>query len=353
MRFHSDLAKAKVFAPNLANLVFEVRAKLAGLSGWSKVIARNDWFQKIAVAKLSQIKPIGESPVIMAYSYAALEIFKLARARGWRTVLGQIDPGFPEERLVAKLYEENAAYRTQFEKPPSRYWSNWRQECELADRIVVNSRWSKEALVSEGVSSSKIKIVPLAYQETRHTRAFRREYPNEFSASRPLRVLFLGQVNLRKGIAPLFDAIRLLNGEPIEFQLVGPLQVSVPSDLRDHPQVRWCGSVPHEDADQFYREADVFLFPTFSDGFGLTQLEAQAWRLPIVSTKFCGSVVEEGRNGWILPEITGGAIASAIRHCLANPAYLEKASVNSGCEDRFNLARVGEQWLNVFHEGPF
>src|ERR1043166_6584968 len=93
MRFHSDLAKAKVFAPNLANLVFEVRPNLAGLSGWSKVIARNDWFQKIAVTKLSQIKPIGESPVIMAYSYAALEIFKLARARGWRTVLGQIEIG--------------------------------------------------------------------------------------------------------------------------------------------------------------------------------------------------------------------------------------------------------------------
>jgi glycosyltransferase involved in cell wall biosynthesis len=68
--------------------------------------------------------------------------------------------------------------------------------------------------------------------------------------------------------------------------------------------VRWIGSVPREDAARFYRDADVFLFPTFSDGFGLTQLEAQAWKLPVIATKFCGDVVEDGKNGYLLPEIT-------------------------------------------------
>jgi glycosyltransferase involved in cell wall biosynthesis len=284
----------------------------------------------------------------MAYSYAALKIFKLARARGWRTVLGQIDPGPPEERIVGRLYEENAVHRGSWRPPPRRYWSNWREECALADRIVVNSAWSQAALMDEGVPAEKIKVVPLAYDEPKAVRAFRREYPAKFTPSRPLRVLFLGQINLRKGIGPLLDAIRLLRGEPIEVSLVGPIQISIPSDLRDDPQVRWVGPVPHEHTARFYRDADVFLFPTFSDGFGLTQLEAQAWKLPIVATKFCGNVVEDGRNGWLLPEVSPYAIAATMRRCRAEPERLRELSARSVLTERFALARIGEEWLRVF-----
>ena len=71
------------------------------------------------------------------------------------------------------------------------------------------------------------------------------------------------------------------------------IQIAVPADLRDHPQVRWAGTVSREDTARYYRDADVFLFPTYSDGFGLTQLEAQAWKLPIIASVFCGAVVED------------------------------------------------------------
>jgi glycosyltransferase involved in cell wall biosynthesis len=347
-RFHADLATANICAPNLSSLAFELRAKLAGLDSWRKVVARNQWFQKVAVTRLSRIRPADGSLTVMAYSYAALEIFKLARARGWRTVLGQIDPGLFEERIVARLYEENSVYRREFERPPSRYWVRWREECALADRIVVNSLWSREALVTEGLPAAKIRVVPLAYEEPKDTAASRRQYPTAFSSLRPLRVLFLGQINLRKGIGPLFDAIRLLRGEPIEFTFVGPMQISVPPDLREDPRVRWVGWAPREDTSHYYREADVFLFPTFSDGFGLTQLEAQAWNLPIIATRFCGNVVKDDSNGWLLSEITAREIDATLRRCLAHPSILQEFSANSVRTERFGLAHVGKQWLNVF-----
>ena len=222
-RFHDDLAKASVYAPNSAGIAFELKATVVGLRNWARIIARNGWFQKMAVARLSRVEHANASRTIMAYSYAALEIFKLARVRGWRTVLGQIDPGPVEDRLVAKLYDENSVQRGRFERPPARYWSSWREECALADRIVVNSLWSQECLVSEGVPAAKIRVVPLAYELPMQRAMFRRAYPVNFTTSRPLRVLFLGQINLRKGVGPLLDAIRLLQGEPIEFIFVGPI----------------------------------------------------------------------------------------------------------------------------------
>jgi glycosyltransferase involved in cell wall biosynthesis len=201
--------------------------------------------------------------------------------------------------------------------------------------------------LEEGIPNKKIKVVPLAYERPKAVVTFKREYPTIFTPSRPLRVLFLGQINLRKGVWPVLDAIRLLRGEPIEFWFVGSIQLSIPSDLRNDPQVHWVGSVAHQHTDRFYRNADIFLFPTFSDGFGLTQLEAQAWNLPVIATKFCGSVVDDGRNGWILPDVTPCTIAATIRRCRSDPARLQELSRNSGLAKQFALARIGEQWLHV------
>jgi glycosyltransferase involved in cell wall biosynthesis len=353
-RFHADLAAANVYAPNIRSIIQELCAKFSSLrvgpeyrSYWQGRIARNESFQRAAVARLLPIEASDMPRTVMAYSYMALEIFRLARARGWRTVLGQIDPGPPEDQILATLYEKREVDSPKHERVPQQYWADWRKECALADRIVVNSLWSKEALESEGVPAEKIRVIPLGYKIPGAAVEFERSYPSAFNESRPLRVLFLGQIVVRKGIAPLLDAIRLLKGEPLEFWFVGPVQVQIPEDLRDDPRMRWIGPVSRSNTAQFFREADIFIFPTFSDGFGLTQLEAQAWRLPIIATKFCGDVVKDGTNGWLLSEVSASAIAAMLRRCLRNPARLQELSSGSTLAEQFGLACVGKQWLRV------
>jgi len=322
-RFHPGLAGARIAAPNLAALRFELKASFARENGWKLISQRNEWFQRQAIAQLK--RTANGSHTIFAYSYAAGEIFEFARARGWRTVLGQIDPGPAEERIVP----DQAA--------PKEYWDNWRRECSLADRIVVNSKWSRDGLLSEGVPAEKIHIIPLAYEPQTDARSFQRLYPRTFNAERPLRVLFLGQINLRKGVRQLLDAVQLLNGEPVEFWFVGPRQILVPQDLRLHPQCRWFGAAPRAKVDNYYRDADVFILPTLSDGFGLTQLEAQSWKLPVIASRYCGDVVRDGFNGVLLNQVSGEAIANVLRQFLRTPATLSAMSVRSCVDDRFSL----------------
>lgn len=345
-RFHADLADANVAASNLSAVSFEMYASMTGLHGWQRIRARNIRFQKAAVSQLRLVRAIPSKRVVVAYSYAALRILEYARAQGWFTILNQIDPGPPEEQLVAKLYEKDPTQHKRWKRAPSAYWQDWRKECDLADRIVVNSLWSQRALVEEGIAIEKIRVVPLAYEAPSTAKSFRRAYPKAFTRSHPLRALFLGQVNMRKGIGPLMDAIRLLREEPIEFTFVGPIQISVPSDLRGASNVRWVGPVRRGETDHFYREADVLLFPTFSDGFGLTQLEAQAWKLPVLTTKFSGQVVEHGRNGWLLNEVSGEEIANVLRDAIPNPEQLQRLSDNAEL-DQFDLGSVGAKWLSV------
>lgn len=335
-RFHPSLADARVVAPNLPALTFELKASLARKNGWTLINRRNQWFQKQAVGQLAH-NHTGHRTVF-AYSYAAKEIFAFARARGWRTVLGQIDPGPAEERIVAGL--QSSIPHTHWEPAPKAYWDNWRDECSLADQIVVNSNWSRDALMAEGVAAEKIRVIPLAYEPANDTSSFQRRYPRAFSAERPLRVLFLGQVNLRKGVAQLLEALKILSREHVEFWFVGPMQIRVPQEMRLHPQVRWFGVAPRVSVESYYRDADVFILPTLSDGFGLTQLEAQAWKLPVIASRYCGEVVCNQVNGVVLEEVSGEVIAEVIRGFLRSPERLSAMSVRSGVDERFSLTTL-------------
>jgi len=345
-RFHPGLAGAHVIAPNTSALTFELKASLARENGWNLITRRNQWFQKHVVAQLSR-NHNGNQHTVFAYSYAAKEIFEFARERGWRTVLGQIDPGPAEERIVSGLQQTSPIQHTHWEPAPKAYWDNWRHECSLADQIVVNSEWSRDALITEGVAAEKIQVIPVAYEAANDTRSFQRHYPLAFSAERPLRVLFLGQINLRKGVAQLLEAVKLLSDEHVEFWFVGPMQVRVPQELKLHPKVRWFGVAPRVAVESYYRDADVFILPTLSDGFGLTQLEAQAWKLPVIASRYCGEVVRDGFNGVILEEVSGQMIADSLLKLLRSPEKLSAMSVRSGVDERFSLAMLARRLRGI------
>lgn len=339
-RFHPGLAGARVKAPNVAALTFELKASF-GENGWNLITRRNEWFQEHAVAQLAHGSTNGNH-TIFAYSYAAEEIFKFAKDRGWRTVLGQIDPGPAEERIVAGLDNTSSIKHKHWKPAPADYWKSWRNECALADQIVVNSEWSRDALLGEGIPAEKLRVIPVAYESSTDVGSLQRLYPRAFSAERPLRVLFLGQINLRKGVGQLLEAVELLSGEHVEFWFVGPTQIDVPQSLKLNPRVRWFGVAPRAGVASYYRDADVFIFPTLSDGFGLTQLEAQSWKLPVIASRYCGDVVRDGFNGVVLEEVTGQAIADALLRLLRSPERLSGMSVRSAVEERFSLKMLAE-----------
>jgi glycosyltransferase involved in cell wall biosynthesis len=84
------------------------------------------------------------------------------------------------------------------------------------------------------------------------------------------------------------------------------------------------------------------VLPTHSDGFALTQLEAQARGLPVIASRYCGQVVKDGVNGPLLPEVTAKALAQALRDLVTNPRLLESMASESRVREEFSLESVGE-----------
>jgi glycosyltransferase involved in cell wall biosynthesis len=348
-RFHNDLSDIPVAAFNSSLILFEMFCRTRRLAEWEAIIARNRWFQKKVCSFLrSQFSTIDYQPILLSYSYAALEPFRYAKFRGWKTVLVQIDPGPEEERIVAEEIARVPELAGKWQPAPAEYWASWREECRLADAIVVNSEWSKEGLVRSGVPSEKFTVFPLAFQLGVSDGRLRepplqRGYPERFTQERPMRVLFLGQVNLRKGVARLLEAAEILRDEPVEFWMVGPLQIPNAETLTKKAPLKWLGPATRKQAAEKYKNADVFILPTLSDGFAITQLEAQAYGLPIISSRSCGGVVESGRNGIVLEEPNAASIANAIRDCLADPDRLQKLAAASYVSDEFTIDALAQR----------
>lgn len=330
-RYHDDLSEALVASQNLPMLWLEGCQRFRRFGNWDRNMQRNAKFQKLALRQLEKSVRRFEGEVsLFAYSYAASGLFRFAKERGWKTVLGQIDPGPEEERIVGREHERYPHLASRWQPAPSSYWDSWREEVDLADRIVVNSDWSRQCLIKEGIAHGKLETIPLVYQSPK-SRPFHADKKASTENKGSIRLLFLGQVNLRKGMGRLLDAMRLLKDEQVELALVGPSEIPA-SEWRDLPKVSWSGPVPRSEVSGYYERADAFILPTLSDGYAITQLEALSFGLPTIASRNCGSAVTDGVNGMVLANLEPETIASTILD-LGKHSFPEVMPPTFGLED--------------------
>jgi glycosyltransferase involved in cell wall biosynthesis len=225
---------------------------------------------------------------------------------------------------------------------PEIYFRRREQEWALADRVVVNSEFSRQALIRQGVPADKLAVIPLCYEGG----LLREDDRRAVSRPPPLRVLFLGQVILRKGIQYLIEAAKLLRDEPVHFDVVGPIGISDDAVKSAPPNMTFHGRANRDQAGAWYRQADIFVLPTLSDGFALTQLEAMAHGLPVIVTPNCGEVVTAGVDGFIVPPQDAESLAKAVHRYLVEPELLNVQRVATQKKsEQFKLGHLIEKIL--------
>lgn len=276
--------------------------------------------------------------VFYAYDTGALEAFEWCRSHGIKCVLNQMDPNRMEVEWVQLEEKQWPGWALQPLQVPDAYFLRREREWELADRIVVNSEFSRQALLQQGVAPKKMVVIPLCYEAAGSNHKSRAE---NWRSGQPLRVLFLGQVILRKGIQYLMAAARLLEHESIHFDIVGPVGISAEAVARAPNNMTFHGRTGREQATAWYRQSHVFVLPTLSDGFAITQLEAMSHGLPVVTTPCCGRVVSDGVDGFVVPSREVEPLAQAFQHYLAHPELLNRQSGAAIAKARqFTLARL-------------
>ena len=311
-------------------------------SPYVEFINTGRWFAESICKDLKQ-RPLPSGTIFFAYDTGSLEVFEHLQDKRVRTVVGQMDPSRVETSLVQEEERRWPGWSTVNREVPEAYFARREKEWALADRVMVNSEFSRSALLQQGVSAEKLVVVPLCYDAP----AGRPGRPAP-AAPRPLRVLYLGQVILRKGIQYLVEAGKLLKHEPVQFDVVGPIGITEEAVRSAPSHVTFHGRARRDQVADWYSRAHVFVLPTISDGFAITQIEAMAHGLPVISTPNCGEVVTDGVDGFLVPVRDANALAEAVLRYVKEPGLLASQREAAIAKSReFSLAHLQRNLLRV------
>jgi len=154
------------------------------------------------------------------------------------------------------------------------------KELRLADKIFVASSFTEKTLEYFPGELPPVKVIPYGFPPVYE----KRSYSVNLSSSRPLKIIFVGGLSQRKGIADLFEAVKVF-GDRVELTVVGNKTTSDCPALNQALDIhRWIPSLPHEGILQLMREHDLLVFPSLFEGFGLVITEAMAQGTPVITT---------------------------------------------------------------------
>jgi glycosyltransferase involved in cell wall biosynthesis len=246
------------------------------------------------------------------FTQVGLEVLRWARRHSIPTVLDNPNGHISHYRAVRAEETKRWYGRRLLGHPTEAMVERVEEEYRLADRIRVSSEWAKQSMVSGGVPAEKIRVVaqPLNLQrfQPRH-----REAPGDG----PLRICYVGSLDVAKGFQYLLRAMRTLDQE-VSLEIVGATGSRPAKNLFERERRGITITSAPGDPVPAYQRAEVFVLPSLHDGFGFVVAEAMACGLPVIVTENCGSAgwIRNGQTGWIIAPGQVNALVEALSEAL-------------------------------------
>src|SRR5713101_3507559 len=273
-----------------------------------------------------------------------------------------IQPPWGKTKTVVSIHDLAQEHFPEFFHPleAMRMKKFVRWTARRADHIVTLSRFSADDISQRyGVPPERITVTYLTASENFHPRDkhlcqehLARKYAIDSSF-----ILYVGRIQARKNLSRLVEAYALLrrHGVTAKLVIVGKRDwqseklMSRIDELRLRDSVILPGYVVLEDLPLFFNAAEVFVFPSFFEGFGLPVVEIMASGVPTI-TSFGSSLEEVAGDGALLidPHDTG-ALAEAFGKILSDPE-LRRQLINRGLQRsaQFKQKDLALQVLSVY-----
>lgn len=190
--------------------------------------------------------------------------------------------------------------------------------------------------IEKFVSKTNVFICPNGIPETLAIE------PSVIRTNSVPKLLFLSNLLIDKGVFTLLDACKILKDKGYKFScdFVGGETSDINAELfNKEVQIReligvaeYKGKKYGIEKDYFFKNADIFVFPTFYKGetFGLVNLEAMEYKIPIVSTNEGGipDIIKDGENGFICTKKDSYSLATCIEKLLLDKNLRYKMGEN-------------------------
>jgi len=263
---------------------------------------------------------IGNISAVYAYEDGARDIFRVARERGFRRAY---DLPIAYWETSIRLLREEAERYPDWEptligtSDSDKKLERKTQEFELAELVICPSNFVLESLPASARAQKKCVVAAFGSPNVDlplHPRV----------SSGKLRVLFAGSLTQRKGLADLFQAMKLVDSNQVELVVMGSLLRPLAWYREQFRQFVYEPTRPHGEVLRLMQSCDVFVLPSIVEGRALVQQEAMACGLPVIATKNAGAddAIRAGETGFLVPIRSPEAIAEKITWCATNRALL-------------------------------
>ena len=225
---------------------------------------------------------------------------------------------------------------------PSADFQRLVDETTMPFRTLAASSFTKKSLVDHGVPASSIRVVPYGID----LETFRPDARSLRRTDGPLKLLFVGRINQRKGIKYLLQALAMLPDADLQLTVCGRVMDGLDLFQQAGDRVHVRPSVSASELIEAYRQADLFVLPSIAEGFGQVLLEALASGLPVIATTHTAApdLIQNGREGFIVEPRRPDQIAERIQWALSHRReLLQMRFAARSCAEQFPWAR--------FHEG--
>lgn len=179
--------------------------------------------------------------------------------------------------------------------------------------------------------------------------------PSPHSAPDPVRLLFVGRLDTVKGIPHLLDALALLaRRSDVDYRLTLVGDGSRRADYEDRSrELGVADAVSFEgwqdDVLPYYRDHDVFVLPSLSEGLPTVLMEAQACGVPVVATDV-GGARELVRGGYLVPRRSPDALARAIEALSTGNLEERGAIARRHVVDEYSVESMARSYTDLYDE---
>ena len=285
----------------------------------------NELFDRWAATKLESQDDGG---VFIGWSGMSLHGLRRAKALGKTTI---VERGSAHIRYQDRiLHEEYKKFGIRFSIDP-RTVEKELKEYDEADFISIPSIFAKKSFLEYGVPKRKLIL------NNYGTSAIFQPVQSDEKKS-VFRVVYLGSLTIQKGMIYLFQALQQLKISPdkLEAWFIGKVDDEIKSTVEKYARPNWkfFGHLNHYDLPGYLSQCDVGVMPSVQDGFGMVVPQMMGCGLPVIaSTNTAGEdVIEEGKNGFIVPIRDPESIAEKLQLLYDNPEKLAEMSAAAAAD---------------------
>ncbi|QEG23544.1 glycosyltransferase family 4 protein [Mariniblastus fucicola] len=201
--------------------------------------------------------------------------------------------------------------------------------CRGVDYFTYNGPSCKRYLKSLGVSEDKLFHFPYCIDGSTIFNGDRLSITDGKQSQDPIKLLYCGAISERKGILQFAEALSQWCGDnpykSVELMIAGSgeLKDKVAQTADENLDINFLGNCDSDQLREAYGSADICVFPTLADEWGLVPIEAMASGVPVLGSKFAQSVESccvDSENGWTFDPTNSDDIVDAIDRALTTDA---------------------------------